>query len=134
MRQYNDDMPKNALDLALDACGTDEHSSIVGMLVTAGAQMTGNSARYQERKTPYQWRRVKGPLAFYGPEGYQGQRLNPQGEAALRRSDRSASIIDSPSANTHLDVGPVTAETEVGDDDHPLAAPTEGPVQFETCD
>ena len=134
MRQYNDDTPKHALDLALDICGPSENSNIVGLLVTAGAQMTGNSARYQERKTPYQWRRVRGPLVFFGPEGYQGQRLHPQGEAALRRSDRSASIIDSASANTHLDVDPVTAETEVGDDDHPLAAPTEGPVQFETVD
>ena len=134
MREYANRVPKNALDLALDICGPYENSSIVGMLVTAGAEMTGNSQKYHMRKAPYQWRRVRGPQGIYCPEGYQGQRLDPQGEAALRRSDRTASIIDPPSANTHLDVGPVTAETEVGDDDHPLAAPTEGTVQFESVD
>ena len=122
MRPYNNGVPKNAFDLALDICGSHSESTIVGLLVTAGAQMTGNSKNYQERRSPYQWRRVKGPQIFFGEAGYQGPRMDPAGEAHLRRMDRSARVIDSLSANTHLDVGPVTAESEVGDNLHPPAA------------
>ena len=144
MRQYSNGVPENALELALDICGPYEHSNIVGLLVTGGAEMTGNSAKYQSRRTPYQWRRVKGPQGIFGPEGYQGRRLDPAGEAQLRRMDRSASVVDPPPADTHLDVGPVTAESEVGDNLHPLAAgagqeqshtpPTEVQVKFNDMD
>ena len=40
--------------------------------------MTGNSAAHHSRKTPYEWRRAKGPAIFYGGEGYQGPRVAPK--------------------------------------------------------
>ena len=121
MRPYNNGVPKNALDLALDICGSQSHSTIVGLLVTAGAQMTGNSKIYQVRTYHYQWRRVKGPQTVFGEAGYQGPRLDPTCEANLRRSDRSASVVDPPHADLNLDVGMVTADGDVDDDLHPLA-------------
>ena len=121
MRPYNNGVPKNALVLALDMCGSHSESTIVGLLVTAGAQMTGNSKIYQCRTLPFQWRRVRGPQTVYGETGYQGRRLDPMGEANLRRSDRSASVVDPPHADLNLDVGMVTADGDVDDDLHPLA-------------
>ena len=116
MRPYKDGVPKNALDLALDICGSQSHSTTVGLLVTAGAQMTGNSKIYQERRSPYQWTRVQGPQIFFGEAGYQGRRLDPWGEANLRRSDRSASVVDPPLPDFNLDVGEVTADIVVDDE------------------
>jgi len=121
VRPYNNGVPEIALDLALDICGSQAHSTIVGLLVTAGAQMTGNSKIYQV-KYPYQWRRVRGPQTVFGEAGYQGPRLEPWAEANLRRSDRSASVVDPPHADMNLDVGMVTADGDVDDNLHPLAA------------
>ena len=101
-------VPKNALDLALDGCGNEgaqANSTIVGLLVTAGAVMTGNSATRHHRKTPYEWRRAKGPMIFFGEYGYQGPRLSPKSEAILRRIDRSSAISDPPVRDFNRYVG-----------------------------
>ena len=98
VRPYNG-VPKNALDLALDCAGTLQAAmgtTMAAMLVTAGAEMTGNSTFYQRRAGPYTWRRQKGSKLFFGPDGYQGRRLPPQGEAAIRRVDQSGVYADTP--------------------------------------
>ena len=87
-----------ALDLALDGgVARPEHSanSIVGMLVTAGASMTGNSLAMQSGSTPFQWKRQPGPAVF-PPLPTGGGRTSGGHQAALRRSDASARIADGP--------------------------------------
>ena len=56
--------------------------------------------------------------------------LNPQGEALLRRSDRSASVVDPPIPDSNLDVGEVTADIVV-DNETPEA---EVDVKFDDVD
>ena len=116
MRLY-DGVPKNALDPALDIAGTlnCEGSSIVGLLITAGAEMTGNSTNYRDGKSPHMWRRQKGSVLYYGPDGYQGPRFTPQGEAALRKEDPSKLYADAPNADFDLTTSPAGASCSGGE-------------------
>ena len=94
-----------ALDLALDGgrfSNTVASSSIVGMLVTAGAEMTGNSRAMRTGSTPFEWRTQAGPA---GSVLTGGGRPSASSQRNLRRSDTCARVADGPDEDV-VDVGP----------------------------
>ena len=93
-----------ALDLALDGgrfSNTVASSSIVGMLVTAGAEMTGNSRAMRTGSTPFEWKRQAGPAGSV-PTG--GGRPSASSQRTLRRSEPCARVADGPDEDVE-DVG-----------------------------
>ena len=95
VRHYAQQVPKMALDLALDGnafAPAYARNSIVGMLVTAGATMTGNSSAMQSQVTPFRWRRHDGPAVF--PKVTAGPKGSAHHQSALRRSDARQRIMD----------------------------------------
>ena len=85
----------NALDLALNGSVGKEvgPQSMVGIMVTAGAIMTGNSKAYIDGTTPHQWRRQAGPL-FHYPAGAIVPRSTAASQAVFRRSDGIGRAVD----------------------------------------
>jgi len=96
-----------ALDLALDGGRYTDmvaSNSIVSMLVTAGASMTGNSRVMQTESTPYEWKRQAGPAVF-PPVPTGGGRPSASSQRTLRRSEPCARVADGPDEDV-VDVGP----------------------------